>query len=229
VAKTSGSRNVLWCLVAVLGAACGQHLGPVANSAADLRALPENATTVRARGIDDGALPELRRLRHLRWLDLEGGVAVVPQRVTESGFLVLPDVVGKQFSKVSIACTSEVTDRALSAIADIPTLEVLVLRRCGPFGRTGLDALARCKRLRELHIEGCDQIGDEDIPALSALKQLRRLWVAGTGVSGSGVEQLRRALPNAEISDDPVMWRANDPAPAGWKPDGARGVTLPKK
>lgn len=190
---------------------CGRGLGPVAHSRRDLDRLSAEATWIRARGITDEDISALDRFQYLRGLDLYSGFPAVPQRVSEQGFAVLERLQLPRLRTVTIACSSLLTDDAVTSISRIESVRHVALTRCGPFGEKGLAALAKVHRVEGLDLGGCSQVGDECVDELASMKALRHLVIAGTGISDQGVRSLREALEHAVIESDHERFLRDDP------------------
>lgn len=60
------------------------------------------------------------------------------------------------------------------------------------------DGLENIPSVERLDLRGTD-VDDKSVPTLAALTKLKKLALGGTAVSDSGIDQLRRRLPNCEI------------------------------
>jgi internalin A len=83
----------------------------------------------------------------------------------------------------------EVTDDALAALKDLPSLRRLNLG----FTRVtdgGIERLKGCVRLEVLLLFGCFQVTDMGVAHLKALTRLRHLDLSHTNVTDKGLEQL---------------------------------------
>src|SRR5262249_22723755 len=62
--------------------------------------------------------------------------------------------------------------------------------------------IAQQAQLQRLTIYGCDQVTDEGIGNLRTLKSLRRLHVHGKQISKDAVDELKKSLPDCDVSSD---------------------------
>jgi hypothetical protein len=90
-----------------------------------------------------------------------------------------------------------ITDHAMNAIGEIPTLKHLDL--CAHMVTDeGVKELAELRKLEVLWLSRCS-ISDESINVLATLQTLRELNVSHTGISASGLARLRAALPGCRM------------------------------
>ena len=90
-----------------------------------------------------------------------------------------------------------VTDAGLAHLSKKNNLEALILFNTAVTD-DGVAQLTSLRRLQYLKIAS-SEITDDSIPYLSQLQSLQRLWTSGTSITSSGVDRLRRALPNCEV------------------------------
>jgi hypothetical protein len=88
--------------------------------------------------------------------------------------------------------------RCLRSIARSPSLQGLNLYEAGVTDQA-LKELVPLRKLAYLELTHNRDITDRGISHLESMKSLRRLGLYGTGVTKSGVERLRTALPQCEI------------------------------
>ncbi|MEJ7591468.1 MAG: hypothetical protein WKF77_07955 [Planctomycetaceae bacterium] len=67
---------------------------------------------------------------------------------------------------------------------------------------THLKAIASLRKLQELKLSGT-QIGDADLEPLKTYNFVKILDLSGTNVTPSGIEAIRRSLPEAKIIYEP--------------------------
>lgn len=60
--------------------------------------------------------------------------------------------------------------------------------------------MAALKELQSLDLHGCPDVTDVGLKDLAELKGLRKMDLRVTGVTDAGVADLRKALPDCEIS-----------------------------
>jgi hypothetical protein len=70
---------------------CG-HWPPIVETKSDIERLPASERSVRARGLTDGDISSLARLRQLRILDFSGGHAVKPASISDQGLTRLSEL-----------------------------------------------------------------------------------------------------------------------------------------
>ena len=119
--------------------------------------------------------------------------------------------------------TTELTERGLTQLAQIPTLTAIILNRTPvnavtisaweklqlhflkldntPLGRAELQAIARIPTLTHLAL-GNAEVTDELLPELTLLTNLIDLKLPSNDVTAKGIDALHRALPKCRISWD---------------------------
>jgi serine/threonine protein kinase len=102
-----------------------------------------------------------------------------------------------RLESVYVAYT-DITDRALTALARRPTIEGI---GCGANNITdaGLEPLTGLKRLGFLDLNTTKQITDRAFDHLDRMENLRQLNVAGTSVSPEAVEAFKRRRPECRV------------------------------
>jgi hypothetical protein len=91
---------------------------------------------------------------------------------------------------------SSVTDAGLEAVARLPTLTSLLLKRC-PITDGGLAALHGHPALRHVQLDDCP-ITDAAVEHLATLPDLQQLSLSGTQVTDDGI---------AKLSQAPLLWQ----------------------
>lgn len=166
--------------------------------------------------ITNDTLARLRGLEDLDYLDL------VEAYITDDGLEHLVDLPGLETLFLS---STAVTDAGLEHVSQIDSLKTLYLITTG-ITDEGLDHLTQLKKLEELYI-GETRITDAGMPLLAKLPRLQVLDVSATSITDDGVAQLeqlprlrtvyidrtqaspeaiqslRRALPDADVYDEP--------------------------
>jgi hypothetical protein len=120
-------------------------------------------------------------------------------RVTDAGLAVFE---GTKTVVILNLSNTAVTDAGLATFRDCAGLEELVLNNCPQLTDAGLAQLRNCKRLVTLHVSGTS-VSDTTLAALAQQTGLRELNISDTRATASGVEKLRKALPNCK-----VIWSA---------------------
>lgn len=90
-------------------------------------------------------------------------------------------------------------DKELEVISGFKQLDSLSLPNAQANGAS-LGRLSSLKLLTALDLSGAATVGDGAIPALGRLRGLRSLQLRGTAITESGVEALKKQLPNASIA-----------------------------
>lgn len=103
---------------------------------------------------------------------------------------------GKQLVWLNLA-GSAMGDSGLQVIAGLPVLTRLQLEYTGVTDQ-GLQYLSNAKQLKYLNLTGT-KITDKGLGYLHRQAGLQEVFLFGTGVSAAGVEQLRKALPDANV------------------------------
>jgi hypothetical protein len=109
---------------------------------------------------------------------------------------------GFQRLRRAVFAKGRISDAGLAQLAGLPWLETLVLRDT-PITGDGLASLATCPTLRVLDLSGT-QIGDEQVDVLVQLPRLSDVDLSRTRVTAAGVEKLRAALPQCQITWGPA-------------------------
>lgn len=139
---------------------------------------------------EDEHMPHIANLTSLKSLDLGTHAGV-----SNAGLAYLSEL--KNLRALNLLGTS-VTDDGLAHLARLTGLCVLWLAKTKITG-AGLAHLAGLKSLRMLGLSGT-AISDADLFHLKTLSNLEYLALDSTQVTGEGVEELKKALPDCEIS-----------------------------
>lgn len=150
-----------------------------------VRTLQLGGASVTGKGLASVAgLTELRELC-IWWATKVDDVAVAP----------LSSLPHLQTVDISL---SPLTDRGVSYLAELPSLENLSLEG-QKFTNASLEHLGRAERLKVLYLRaGESEIDDAGLTHLKGLKGLRRLHLQKAKVSPAAKERLLKALPNLE-------------------------------
>jgi hypothetical protein len=149
--------------------------------------------------LTDVGLDPLTSLPRLKELSIGGN------KLTDAGLQSLRQMTGLTFLDISGAQRTDsgvwsvsVTESGFDALATLKNL--LHLRLNGLLVTTsGLRKLNDLPKLERLDLQGCKRVNDDAIPVLAAFPALRLLDLTGTGVTGKGMEELRRARPELNI------------------------------
>lgn len=93
---------------------------------------------------------------------------------------------------------SRIDDNGLAHLGGLSSLQKLYLNGTNVTG-LGFRHLKGLSQLEVLDLGGCQYIYDADLKDLHCLKRLRRLVLEDARVTTTGVAQLQKALPNAQI------------------------------
>ncbi len=143
-------------------------------------------------GVTDTEVLQLHGLSGLTRLGLRG------TRVTAAGLVNLADLAN--LSRLVLNDSTSIDDRALDHISRALQLETLVLDGTAVTD-TGLAHLASLTKLRFLSLNST-AVSDAGLLHLQSLKQLKGLSLSNTSVTDAGVEELRKSLPDLEVTDD---------------------------
>jgi hypothetical protein len=138
--------------------------------------------------VTDAELALLAALPRLRSLTLSGTA------VTDAS---LNTVAGLSGLQTLLLNETRVTDAGLVQLQRLPDLKVLSLYHTQVTDE-GLAALKDVKNLQDLTLSG-PRITDRGLAHLAGVRNLRHLYLSQTGVSKTGAQQLKKALPKVEI------------------------------
>lgn len=159
-----------------------------------LKALVLKKTAFEKSSVEDDGLAELRHLKQLDLLDIEGN------KVTDQGLEHLSNM--KSLRELSLNRLG-ITDKGIAHLIRLPNLMHLDLVYSTGFGGpmltdTGVESLGQIGSLRSLNVSGA-KITDASIDRLVKLRELRRVHLVSTGVTPAGVDRLKSALPKCEV------------------------------
>jgi len=199
---------------------CGKW-PPVVNTKRDIERLPASQRSIRARGLADGDIPSLGRLRELRTLDFSGGDAVKPAKITDEGLAELANLDLPDLETLTLGWCDEITDAGLAHIGRMQTITWLGLTSCPKLTDSGLRELLNAKNLTGLDLRGCPNITDDGIQQLAAKKNWECIELGGCPkVTPQGVAKLQAALPNAPfVKKDDREWGFHAPHERSWRND----------
>ena len=114
----------------------------------------------------------------------------------------------KSLERLRIFVPSGVSDVAIDQLAQWPLSEVEVT--CFDATDERLKRLRKFDHLVSLRLINARKVTDEAVAVLSELTELKRLDLSDSRISKSGLESLKRSLPNCEIKQLPVRQSLND-------------------
>lgn len=125
-------------------------------------------------------------------LDFHGG------EVLDAGF----GLVGKltTIRSLKLANLRRLTDRGLAYLTGLTALESIDLHGSDLVTDDGLKYLGVLLQLKEINLSELSKITDAGLKHLHNLSALRTLGLANTSVTEAGVEELKQALPNVQIT-----------------------------
>lgn len=153
--------------------------------------------------ITDTFLPRLKDLPRLEQLNLHGS------KISDAGVDHLLAL--KSLRSLSFYGTA-VGDDGLRRLRGHATLESLDLRQ-SQATNAGLAHLATMPALKSLLLSGVAGITDAAVPHLAKLTKLRELNVTDSKISPAGLRELKRALPNCQVTPEIQDRQDRDDAP----------------
>ena len=133
------------------------------------------ALTMGGNKLTDTALQFLRQMPQLEYLDISG------QQRTDSGLWSL-----------------SLTETGMQSISSVTDLRELRIGGTAVTTRA-LEPLRALSKLERLDLEGCKKLKDDAAGVLASFKQLRVLDLKDSSLSKQAVDQIRAALPQAEV------------------------------
>src|SRR5207245_60844 len=94
---------------------------------------------------------------------------------------------------------TQITSQALEMLASLPKLERLSLWRVKRIDDSAASHLAAMRHLAVLDLAETP-VTDKTLAALQSNKTLRKLYLRGSEATTAGVDALRRASPQCEVS-----------------------------
>jgi hypothetical protein len=163
--------------------------------------------------ITDVGLDPLASLPNLKELSIGGN------KLTDSGLQPLRQMTGLAYLDLSGSQRTDsglwsisITEAGFDVLAMLENLRHLRLNGLLVTAR-GLEKLKRLGKLERLDLQGCKRVGDDAIPVLASFPALRSVDLAGTGVTGTGFEQLRRAKPDCNVLSGNLNGPERNPEP----------------
>ena len=131
-------------------------------------------------------------LKNLRYL----GVYACP--ITEKGAKAISTI--KSLERLNIGSVPMMNDIGLaSIIGGMKDLKYINLSLCVGIDGSGLKVLKNSKEMEVVLIDQCPKVGDGVISILKTMKNLKRVGLGSTAVTPRGRQELKSALPDAEI------------------------------
>lgn len=197
--------------VLILLAGCGKW-PPIVDDARDIRRLPVDQVSIRARGLPDSDVPALERLKDMQNLDFMGGWGVEQAKITDRGLEALAQLDLPSLQTINLGYNNKISDHGLTFLAAMPPLHWVGLAACPRITDEGLAYLAEHASFDGLDLRGCTGITDEGLAHLISMKGLERLDLAGCpNISDEAVSAARAARPWAGgLSKNDEMWEYQD-------------------
>ncbi len=104
---------------------------------------------------------------------------------------------------------TQITDAGLVHITGLANLKDLNLNDT-QVGDAGLAHVSGLTNLTRLRLQST-QVTDAGLPHIEPLKNLVVVWLSGSQVTAEGAEQLRKALPEADIVNDEIIEASGEP------------------
>ena len=187
-------------------AGCGKW-PPIVNDAGDIRRLPADEMSIRARGLSDSDVPALERLKALQNLDFKGGRAVKEAKITDRGLEALAALHLPSLTHLLLGYNANISDRGLTFLAAMSSLEHVSLAACPKITDEGLAYLAKHASFNGLDLRGCTGITDVGLSHLTSMKSLESLSLGGCpNISGEAVVAAQAAMSSAQVTKDDEIW-----------------------
>lgn len=112
--------------------------------------------------------------------------------VTDKGLSMLKEM--KSLEGVGLSQCVELSDGGLRFLGSLRRLKWIDVSYCGGLGDEGLEGLDQCAELEWVNVSGCERVGDRGVRALCRLGGLERLEMAYCSRIGvGGVESVCKA------------------------------------
>ena len=196
-------KNMLLAMACVSLSSCLGYKTPPVDTREDLLKLDPSTTWIRGRGLSDDSIFTLDRIKNAEFLDLCGGYAVKPLRLTNKGFenLVLISDELPNLNRLELCnCNPEITDKAALYIAELPHLRSLIVMGCPGFTDKALGYLASSTSIETFFLARCDAItnkGFKDFDKNTSIKGLRLENFDQDQISNVGLEYIL-AIPSLQ-------------------------------
>ena len=160
-----------------------------------LRGLSLQKTAFEKNRVADSGLEKLTALRNLERLNLAGNA------VKNDGLKLLARF--PELREVDLGILA-IDDAGLAHLPAVKTLEWLNVRYSEGFGgviitNAGISSIGKVSGLKSLNLTGAKRISDDCLSDLESLSALQELNLSAAGISVTGVERLRKALPKCRI------------------------------
>ncbi|MFZ4789494.1 MAG: protein kinase domain-containing protein [Candidatus Competibacteraceae bacterium] len=183
----------------------------------------QNFTSLKSLDLDDcknltdAGLAHLQNLTNLQSLDLRGcenltdaGLAHlqnltnlqlylgVCENLTDAGLAHLQNLTNLQ--SLCLSGCENLTGAGLAHLCNLTNLQSLNLDNCSSLTDAGLAYLRNLTNLQRLHLRGCENLTDAGLAHLQSIKSLQSLFLGCTKITNTGLEELRKKLPNIKIT-----------------------------
>ena len=181
----------------------------IVDSKKDVMSLPEDITSIRARGLPDDAIPSLIRLQNLEILDFGGGHKRMAAKITDRGLVSLAGLQLPKLETLTLDHTG-ITDDGLPEVAKMKTIHWLSLMACPRITDKGLSYLVAMTNLASLDVRGCVNITDKGLTNLKRMPFLKEVLLGGCeSVSVHAIKDMQESLPGCRIEKDDKEWAAH--------------------
>jgi hypothetical protein len=157
-------KDMLLVLGCLFLSSCLGYKTPTVDTRRDLLELDPSTTWVRGRGLSDDAILTLSRIKNAEFLDLCGGYAAEPLKLTDKGFGNLMTISDElpNLSRLELCnCNPDITDKTAMFIAEMPHLRYLSVMGCPGFTDKALEYLANSTSIETIFLARCDRITNE--------------------------------------------------------------------
>lgn len=185
----------------ILVVSCGYTTPPV-DTGEDILKLEPTTKWIRGRGLSDEAILSLSRIKDAEFLDLCGGYATGPLKITDNGFKNLVSISSElpNLYRLEICNCNHLSDQAISYIAEMPHLKSLTITGCSPLTDEAIEYLSHSKSIETIFLSRCPGITNKGFKYLSqstSIKAVRLENFGPTQLNNIGLEYLA-AMPNLQ-------------------------------
>ncbi|MES2706816.1 MAG: hypothetical protein V4726_09465 [Verrucomicrobiota bacterium] len=199
-AETAARAALLAGVLTLAG--CGSYPASP-HSAAGVRRLHADTTTLYARGLSDGEVAELSRLSRLRNLDFTAGWGVEEAELTDKGLALMAKRQWPVLETLHLGHCSGITDAGMVSVAKMNSVKWLSLMGSPHITDAGLKALLPMKNLEALDLRGCPEVTDQGLEFLARRKSWRTILLGGCPkVTARAIVTLQRRFPGTAIRAD---------------------------
>jgi hypothetical protein len=173
----------------------------------DLNKRDSTLNSLRVRSLSDDDLDQLKKFEYLNHLDFYAGWGVAEAKLTDIGLKNLSEMKLSMLEWLMLGSCKKISDEGLKYISHIQTLKYLSLAACPQITDIGLANLATSKSIETIDLRGCAGVSDRGLRHLIKMPKLKEVSLGGcTNITAAGIDDLRRALPNAKIVKDDKEW-----------------------